>query len=276
MVPESDDLRGEAAHHPSSGLHPGGAGEKIREGEGISRPSKTDVRRAGHRERRYIKDLLDELEKENPRIRDNIWKAMAHVKTDYLPAKLGGDELKAYSYIRSSHAVDGRSGGTEGQEENVAKKETAEKPICQNKRARINYFIDETYEAGIALVGTEVKALRDGRANLKDSYALIRDEELFLYDLHISPYSHGNRANHDPLRIRKLLMHKQEIRRLYGKSQERGLALIPLRMYFRNGKVKVEIGVGRGKKLYDKREDIKLKEDRREMERGLRAKNRDA
>ena len=114
----------------------------------------------------------------------------------------------------------------------MAKKESGEKPICQNKRARINYFIDETYEAGIALVGTEVKALRDGRANLKDSYALIRDDELFLYDLHISPYSHGNRANHDPLRVRKLLMHKQEIRRLYGKSQERGLALIPLEDVF--------------------------------------------
>ena len=104
----------------------------------------------------------------------------------------------------------------------MAKKDTAEKPVCQNKRARMNYFIDETYEAGIVLVGTEVKALRDGRANLKDSYALIRDEELFLYDLHISPYSHGNRANHDPLRIRKLLMHKQEIRRLYGKVAGEG------------------------------------------------------
>jgi SsrA-binding protein len=158
----------------------------------------------------------------------------------------------------------------------VAKKETGEKPIGQNKRARINYFIDETYEAGIALVGTEVKALRDGRANLKDSHAAVKNEEVFLYDLHISPYSHGNRENHEPLRVRKLLMHKREIRRLYGKSQERGLALIPLRMYFRNGKVKVEIGVGRGKKLYDKREDIKLKEDRRSIERGLRAKNRDA
>lgn len=166
-------------------------------------------------------------------------------------------------------AGNGRTGKT------VAKKETGEKPICQNKRARINYFIDETYEAGIALVGTEVKALRDGRANLKDSYALIKEGELFLYDVHISPYSHGNRENHNPLRIRKLLMHRQEIKRLYGKSQERGLTLIPLRMYFRNGKVKVEIGVGRGKKLYDKREDIKLKEDRRAMERGMRAKNRE-
>jgi SsrA-binding protein len=161
------------------------------------------------------------------------------------------------------------------QDRKVAKKETAERPVCQNKRARINYFIDETYETGIVLVGTEVKAMRDGRANLKDSYAMFKDEELFLYDLHVSPYSHGNRANHEPLRVRKLLMHRSELRRLYGKSQERGLTLIPLRMYFRNGKVKVEIGIGRGKKLYDKREDIKLKEDKRAMERGLRAKNRD-
>ncbi|MCE5283253.1 MAG: SsrA-binding protein SmpB [Deltaproteobacteria bacterium] len=156
------------------------------------------------------------------------------------------------------------------------KKETAERPICSNKQARIHYFIDETYEAGIVLVGTEVKALRDGRANLKDSYALIKDDELYLYDLHISPYSHGNRANHNPLRVRKLLMHRREIQRLYGKSQERGLTLVPLKMYFRNGKVKVEIGVGRGKKLYDKREDLRLKEDRRAIERGLRAKNRDS
>jgi SsrA-binding protein len=155
-----------------------------------------------------------------------------------------------------------------------AKKETAEKPICQNKTARLNYSIDETHEAGIVLQGTEVKALRDGRANIKDSYADIRQGEVFLYDLHISPYSHGNRENHNPLRIRKLLLHKREIKRLYGKSKERGQSLIPLRMYFRNGKVKVEIGVGRGKKLYDKRDDIKLKEDRRAMERGLREKNR--
>ena len=157
----------------------------------------------------------------------------------------------------------------------MAKKETGEKPICQNKRARMNYFIDETFEAGIALVGTEVKALRDGRANLKDSHAAVKNEEVYLYDLHISPYSHGNRENHEPLRVRKLLLHKREIRRLYGKSQERGLALIPLRMYFKNGKVKVELGVGRGKKLYDKREDIKLKEDRRDIDRGMRAKNRE-
>ena len=154
------------------------------------------------------------------------------------------------------------------------KREAAEKSICQNKMARLNYFIDETYEAGIVLQGTEVKALRDGRANIKESYAMLREGEMFLYDLHISPYSHGNRENHNPLRVRKLLLHKREIRRLYGKSQEKGLSLVPLRMYFSNGKIKVEIGVGRGKKLYDKREDMKLKEDRRAIERGMRERNR--
>lgn len=154
------------------------------------------------------------------------------------------------------------------------KREAAEKSICQNKTARLNYFIDETYEAGIVLQGTEVKALRDGRANIKEGYAMIREGELFLYDLHISPYSHGNRENHNPLRVRKLLLHKREIRRLYGKSQEKGLSLVPLRMYFRNGKIKVEIGVAKGKKLYDKREDMKLKDDRLAIERGMREKNR--
>jgi SsrA-binding protein len=157
----------------------------------------------------------------------------------------------------------------------VAKKEFSEKNICQNKTARLNYFIDDTFEAGIVLVGTEVKSLREGRANLKDSYAVVKDEEVYLHELHISPYTHGNRYNHDPLRVRKLLLHKQEIRRLYGKSRERGLTLIPLKMYFKNGKVKVEIGVGRGKKLHDKREDIKLKEDRRDIERAFRARTRD-
>jgi SsrA-binding protein len=157
----------------------------------------------------------------------------------------------------------------------LAKKDASEKIICQNKTARINYFIDETYEAGIVLVGTEVKSLRDGHANLKDSYALVKNEEVYLYELHVSPYSHGNRYNHNPLRIRKLLLHKREIRRLYGKSRERGLTLVPLKMYFKNGKVKVEIGIGRGKKRYDKREDLKLKEDRRDIERGFRSKNRE-
>jgi SsrA-binding protein len=157
----------------------------------------------------------------------------------------------------------------------MTKKTPAEKSLCQNKMARREYFIEDTYEAGIALVGTEVKSLRDGKANLKDSYARVKDDEIFLYDLHIGPYTHGNRANHEPLRIRKLLLHKREIRKLYGKTRERGLALIPLRMYFKNGKIKVELGVGRGKKHYDKREDIKLREDRRDMERGFRGRQRD-
>lgn len=155
----------------------------------------------------------------------------------------------------------------------MAKKKTTEKIIAQNKTARLNYFIEDTYEAGIALVGTEVKALREGKANLKDCYALVKDGEVFVHDMHISPYSFGNRMNHDPLRVRKLLLHRGEIKRLYGKSRERGLALIPLKLYFKHGRVKVEIGIGRGKRLYDKRETLKVKEDRREMERGMRGKD---
>jgi len=156
----------------------------------------------------------------------------------------------------------------------VTKKGTSEKIICQNKLARRNYFIEDTYETGIVLVGTEVKALREGRGNLKDSYAGVKNGEVFLYDMHISPYSHGNRYNHDPLRARKLLLHKREIRKLYGKSREKGLTLVPLKAYFKNGKVKIEIGAGKGKKLYDKREDMKRRDDRRDMERALREKHR--
>jgi len=152
------------------------------------------------------------------------------------------------------------------------KKPAGEKIIAQNKTARLNYFIENTYEAGIALVGTEVKALREGKANLKDSYALVKDGQVFVHEMHISPYTYGNRQNHDPLRVRKLLLHKGEIKRLYGKSRERGLALIPLKLYFKSGKVKIEIGVGRGKKLYDKRESLKVKADRREIERGMQGK----
>ncbi|MBN1383053.1 MAG: SsrA-binding protein SmpB [Deltaproteobacteria bacterium] len=156
----------------------------------------------------------------------------------------------------------------------MPKKETGEKLICQNKMARVNYFIEDTYEAGIALVGTEVKSLRDGKANLKDSYALVKDGEVFLYDVHVSPYTHGNRANHNPLRVRKLLLHKHEIKKLYGRSREKGLTIVPLKMYFHNGKVKVELGVGRGKKLYDKREDIKRRTDKREIERDFRDRHK--
>ena len=143
-----------------------------------------------------------------------------------------------------------------------------EKLICQNKKAWHNYSIEDKYEAGIALLGTEVKSLRDGRANLGDSYGKIKNGEIFLIDAHISPYSFGNRLNHDPLRPRKLLLHKKEIRRLIGKVQERGFTLIPLRLYFSSGRVKVELGLAKGKKLFDKRETLKRKTMEREMERG--------
>jgi SsrA-binding protein len=156
----------------------------------------------------------------------------------------------------------------------VAKKEKAIKIVCQNKQARRNFFIDDTYEAGMVLVGTEVKALREGRANLTDSYAAVKDDEVYLHDMHISPYSHGNRYNHEPRRKRKLLLHRREIRRIYGKTRERGFTLIPLKVYFKNGKAKVEIGIGKGKKLYDKREDLKRRDDKRDMERALREKHR--
>ena len=157
----------------------------------------------------------------------------------------------------------------------MAKKNTpGEKIICQNKQARRNYFIDDTYEAGIVLAGTEVKALREGRGNMKDSYAQVQNREVFVYDLHISPYSHGNRTNHSVMRVRKLLLHKQEIKKLYGKSNEKGLTLVPLKMYFKNGRVKLEIGIGKGKKLYDKRDDIRKRDDLRDVQRDMSAKNR--
>jgi len=143
-----------------------------------------------------------------------------------------------------------------------------EKLICQNKKAWHNYSIEDKYEVGIALLGTEVKSLREGRANLGDSYGKIKNGEVFLVDAHISPYNFGNRFNHDPLRTRKLLLHKKEIRRLIGKVQEKGFTLIPLRLYFSNGKAKVELGLGKGKKLFDKRETLKRKTMERDMERG--------
>jgi SsrA-binding protein len=155
----------------------------------------------------------------------------------------------------------------------VAKKQSGEKIIAQNKTARINYFIEDTFEAGLVLLGTEVKALREGKANMKDCYAVVREGEVFVHDMHIGPYSHANRMNHEPLRVRKLLLHATEIKRLYGRSREKGLALIPLRLYFRNGRVKMELGVAKGKRLYDKRESLKIKADKREMERGLRGKD---
>ena len=147
----------------------------------------------------------------------------------------------------------------------MAKENNAQKLIASNKTARMNYEIGDTYEAGLVLSGTEVKALRAGKANLKDSYAFVKDNEVFIKEMHISPYDFGNRANHNPLRTRKLLLHKREIKKLYGKSREKGLSLVPLKLYFKNGKVKVEIGIGKGKKLYDRRQDIKQREERRSL-----------
>ncbi len=139
--------------------------------------------------------------------------------------------------------------------------------VCQNKKAFHDYEILEKIEAGLILWGTEVKSLRQGKANLKDSYARIRNGEVHLYGCHISAYSHAFYDNHEPERVRKLLLHKFEIKRLFGKTQEKGLALIPLRIYFSKGKAKVELALARGKKHYDKRESLKRKEETREMER---------
>ncbi len=147
------------------------------------------------------------------------------------------------------------------------------KLICTNRKARRDYQILETMEAGLVLVGTEVKSLRDGHAQLKDSFAGIEDGELYLYNAHINPYRMGNRFNHEPTRTRKLLMHEREIRRLIGKIQEKGLTLIPLRLYFNDsGKVKVELGLARGKKAFDKRRDIAERDAKREMERAVKDK----
>ena len=140
------------------------------------------------------------------------------------------------------------------------KKDSGEKVVATNKKAFHDYFILEKLEAGIVLVGTEVKAIREGRLNLKDSYASVRAAEAFLVNCHISPYSHGNRENHDHTRSRKLLLHLKEISKLIGKTQEKGLTVVPLRVYLKRGRVKVELGVVKGKKLYDKRETERRKE----------------
>jgi SsrA-binding protein len=143
------------------------------------------------------------------------------------------------------------------------------KPIATNRHARRNYHISETHEAGIALWGTEVKSLRAGNVQLRDAFAKIVDGEVWLYNCHISPYEFGNIHNHEPTRPRKLLLHAREIRRLYGKTAERGFTLVPTRMYFKRGKAKVEIGLGKGKLLHDKREDIKARDAQLEIKRAL-------
>lgn len=149
------------------------------------------------------------------------------------------------------------------------------KVVADNRKARHEYFIEETYEAGLALTGTEVKSLRSGRANLQDSFARAENGEILLYNMHISPYEQGNRFNHDPKRIRKLLLNKPEIRRLIGKTQEKGLTLIPLKVYFNSrGLAKLELALAKGKKLYDKRATMAEKDAKREIERVFREKQK--
>ncbi|EAC5626267.1 SsrA-binding protein SmpB [Listeria monocytogenes] len=144
------------------------------------------------------------------------------------------------------------------------------KLVAQNKKACHDYAIEETFEAGIVLQGTEIKSVRNARVNLKDSYARIDKGEIFLHNMHISPYEQGNRYNHDPLRTRKLLLHKKQISRLIGETKESGYSIVPLKMYIKDGYAKVLIGVARGKKKYDKRQDLKQKEAKRDIERAFK------
>lgn len=155
----------------------------------------------------------------------------------------------------------------------MAQTKESQKLIANNKKAYHDFFIDETYEAGIALHGTEVKSMRMGKCSVKESFIRIENGEVFVYGMHVSPYEKGNIFNKDPMRVKKLLMHRYEINKLIGKVKEKGYTLVPLQVYFKDGKVKVEIGLARGKKLYDKREDIAKKDQRRENERDFKIKN---
>ncbi|MFW6034805.1 MAG: SsrA-binding protein SmpB [Halothermotrichaceae bacterium] len=144
------------------------------------------------------------------------------------------------------------------------------KIVARNKKARHDYFIEETYEAGIILKGTEIKSIRDGKVNLKDSFAIVENGEVYLYNMHVSPYSHGNRANHDPERKRKLLLHKNEIRKFIGYTRQKGYTLIPLSIYIRNNLAKIELALAKGKNIRDKRRDIAKKTAEREMEKAFK------
>ncbi len=152
-------------------------------------------------------------------------------------------------------------------------KKAGMKLIANNKKAYHDYFIEDTYEAGIALAGTEVKSMRLGKCSVKESYVGVEHGEVYIYGMHISPYEKGNIFNKDPLRVRKLLLHRGEIRKIESKLKEKGMTLVPLRVYFKNSLVKVEVGLARGKKLYDKRQDIAKKDQRREAEREFRVRN---
>ena len=155
----------------------------------------------------------------------------------------------------------------------ATKPETGEKLIASNKKALHDYFVLQKYEAGLALTGTEVKSLRGGKANLKDSYVTFKNDEAYLFGLHISPYSHGNLQNHDPERTRKLLLHRREIEKLHVDVTEKGLTIVPLRLYFKGSKVKAEIAVVRGKKQYDKRETEKKREAEREAQQAMKERS---
>ena len=147
------------------------------------------------------------------------------------------------------------------------------KLVANNKKAYHDYFIEEKYEAGLVLHGTEVKSLRMGKCSIKEAFIRIENGEVYVYGMHISPYEKGNIFNKDPLRIKKLLLHKQQIRKLIGNSAEKGYTLVPLQVYFNNGRAKIEIGLAKGKKLYDKRQDIAKKDQRRELQREFKVKN---
>lgn len=152
-------------------------------------------------------------------------------------------------------------------------KKSGMKLIANNKKAYHDYFILETYEVGIALHGTEVKSLRMGKCSIKEAFIRVENEEVYVYGMHISPYEKGNIFNKDPLRVRKLLLHKSEIRKLLGKTKEKGMTLVPLKVYFKDSLVKVEIGLAKGKKLYDKRQDIAKKDQQREAQRDFKVRN---
>ena len=153
-------------------------------------------------------------------------------------------------------------------------RELAQSTIAENRKAHHDFHLFETFEAGVALLGTEVKSIREGRVNLRDSYARIDEGEVFVYNIHITPYSHRGYADHDPLRKRKLLLHRHEIRKLIGKTVERGMTLVPLRLYFKNGRVKMAVALARGKQAHDKREAIKKRETDRETRAAVKGHRR--
>ena len=156
----------------------------------------------------------------------------------------------------------------------MGQKNAAERTVCENRKARHDYFIHETYEAGIELFGTEVKSLRAGKANLKDAYGAVKNGELFIEGMHISPYEQGNIFNRDPLRPKKLLMHKSEIMKLYGETREKGFTLVPLRVYFKRGRAKMELALASGKHTFDKRRTLADKAMKRDVERELKERQR--